>query len=253
MALQGFIMPSINGVLNFKDFSNQLVNSNAGNKEAVNIVLDQINRAKDRSFKKEEGEIDRGWRADENQIERNWREAQEKKRQDWEESRDTWRWNMENEKKKNLLKTNLDYALNMAYDPTNKGSIIQAQNNLMKALQDAKAAGYTMEELASYDDKLKTLEKDMEEYQKKADFKQTHDNARSRIIESINAGASDTAMDIILDNADLFDKAELDEFQKRIEAQKRKEYRERYNEGRQYEKDRKEDSQDAFGARIMGG
>lgn len=241
MALQGFIMPSINGVLNFKDFSNQLVNSNAGNKEAVNIVLDQINRAKDRSFKKEEAN-----------RERKWKEEQEQKRQTWESGRDTWRWNMENNKKNALLKANLDYASDMAYDPKNKASIIQAQNNLKKAISDAQST-FSNEKLAPYVNKLAKLEKDMEEYQKKADFKQTHDNARSRIIESINAGASDAAMDIILDNADLFDQAELDEFQKRIEAQKKKEYREIYKEGREYKKDREEDSQDAFGARIMGG
>ena len=117
----------------------------------------------------------------------------------------------------------------------------------------AKAAGYTLKELEPLAQKANQLQSDLNEYQKKADYKQGHDTARSRIMEAINAGAGDAAMDIIADNADFFDQPELDEFQKRIEAQKRKDYRERYNEGRQYRKDRKEDSQDAFGARILGG
>ena len=155
--------------------------------------------------------------------------------------------------KKKVAGANMAYMLKAEYDPSNKGSMIQAQNNIWKTMEDAKNAGYTLEELQPLAQKANQLQSDINAFQKKADFKQGHDTARSRIMEAINAGAGDAAMDIIADNADFFDQPELDEFQKRIEAQKRKDYRERYNEGRQYRKDRKEDSQDAFGARILGG
>jgi hypothetical protein len=131
--------------------------------------------------------------------------------------------------------------------------MLQAQNNIWKVMEDAKAAGYTLEELQPLAQKANQLQSDINEYQNKADFKQAHDTARSRIMEAINAGADSAAMDIIGDNADYFDQAELDEFQQRLAAQKRKEQLERYNQGRQFRKNQKEDSQDAFGSRILGG
>ena len=253
MALQGIQLPSIAGVLSFKDFSNQLNNANAGVKNVANYLLNEASKDNEREYQAEQAEKQRDFTASQNKLSRDnaWQLQNAKFRQDKELQ--NLSLDRAAAEKKKVAGSNMAYMLKAEYDPSNKGSMIQAQNNLWKTMEDAKAAGYTMEELRPLTTKALKLQSDLNEYQKKADFKQGHDTARSRIMEAINAGAGDAAMDIIADNADFFDQPELDEFQKRIEAQKRKDYRERYNEGRQYRKDRKEDSQDAFGARIMGG
>lgn len=264
MALQGIQLPSIAGVLSFKDFSNQLNNANAGVKNVANYLLAEHSKDNEREYQAEQAEKQRDFQADEARKQRSWNYEQNRlnrknawELQDAKFKNDKELQNLSLDKaaaeKKKVAGSNMAYMLKAQYDPSNKGSMIQAQNNIWKVMEDAKAAGYTDEELKPLVTKALQLQSDMNDYQKKADFKQSHDTARSRIMEAINAGAGDAAMDIIADNADFFDQPELDEFQKRIEAQKRKDYRERYNEGRQYRKDREQDNQDAFGARILGG
>lgn len=253
MALQGIQLPSIAGVLSFKDFSNQLNNANAGVKNVANYLLNEHSKDNEREFQAEQAEKQRDFQAAQSKISRDdaWQLQNAKFRHD--EKMQNASLNKAAADKKKATDSNVNYVLSSNYDKGNKASMLQAQNNIWKVMEDAKAAGYTLEELQPLAQKANQLQSDINEYQKKADFKQAHDTARSSIMEAINAGAGDAAMDIIADNADFFDQPELDEFQKRIEAQKRKDYRERYNESRQYRKDRKEDSQDAFGSRIMGG
>lgn len=242
MALQGIQLPSIAGVLSFKDFSNQLNNANAGVKNVANFLLDEYSKDKQRD-----------WQAEQNKL--NTSAAWELQNARFRHDTDMQQAALDKaaKDKKKIADANVNYVLSADYDKGNKASMLQAQNNIWKAMQDAKAAGYTIEELAPLGVKANQLQSEIKELDNKAEFKKNHDTARGRIMEAINAGAGDAAMDIIADNADFFDQPELDEFQKRIEAQKRKDYRERYNESRQYRKDRNEDSQDAFGARILGG
>lgn len=253
MALQGIQLPSIAGVLSFKDFSNQLNNANAGVKNVANYLLNEASKDNEREYQAEQAEKQRDWQAEQSKIQRDdaWQLQNAKFRHDNEMQQASL--NKAAADKKKVADANVNYVLSANYDKGNKASMLQAQNNIWKAMQDAKEAGYTIKELEPLGVKANQLQSEIKELDNKAEFKKNHDAARSRIMEAINAGADDAAMDIIGDNADYFDQAELDEFQKRISKQKEKENDERYWRGVKYREQGKKNSTDAFGDAVYGG
>lgn len=84
MAIQGMNMPSIAGVLGFKDFTQQLNNSNAGMRNLVGIANDWAKMASQQSNAEKQAQAQRDFQAEQNQLNRDFQDAQQQERFDHE-------------------------------------------------------------------------------------------------------------------------------------------------------------------------
>lgn len=73
-------LPSIAGVLGFKDFTNQLNNANAGVRNAVGLVNDWAKMAAQQNQAEKQAQAQRDFTAEQNQINRDFQQAQQDKR-----------------------------------------------------------------------------------------------------------------------------------------------------------------------------
>lgn len=80
MAIQGMNLPSIAGVLGFKDFTNQLNNANAGVRNAVGLVNDWAKMAAQNNQAEKQAQAQRDFTAEQNQINRDFQQAQQDQR-----------------------------------------------------------------------------------------------------------------------------------------------------------------------------
>ena len=80
MAIQGMNLPSIAGVLGFKDFTNQLNNANAGVRNAVGLVNDWAKMAAQQNQAEKQAQAQRDFTAEQNQINRDFQQAQQDER-----------------------------------------------------------------------------------------------------------------------------------------------------------------------------
>jgi hypothetical protein len=80
MAIQGMNLPSIAGVLGFKDFTNQLNNANAGVRNAVGLVNDWAKMAAQQNNAEKAAQAQRDFTAEQNQINRDFQHAQQDER-----------------------------------------------------------------------------------------------------------------------------------------------------------------------------
>ena len=94
MAIQGMNLPSIAGVLGFKDFTNQLNNANAGVRNAVGLVNDWAKMAAQQNNAEKVAQAQRDFTAEQNQINRDFQAQQQKERLDQEMGM----WNKQQEK-----------------------------------------------------------------------------------------------------------------------------------------------------------
>lgn len=193
MALQGIQLPSIAGVLSFKDFSNQLNNANAGVKNVANFMLDQVSKSGDRDFQAEQAEKQRDFTAEQNKIQRDdaWQLQNAKFRHDKEMQKASLDKALADKKK--VTDANVNYVISSNYDKGNKASMIQAQNNIWKVMEDAKAAGYTLEELAPLAQKANQLQSDMNDLETATKLKENKAGAVSEIEKTISGGAVNQA------------------------------------------------------------
>lgn len=77
-------LPSIAGVLGFKDFTNQLNNANAGVKNAVGLVNDWAKMAAQQNQAEKQAQAQRDFTAEQNQINHDFQDAQQQARFDQE-------------------------------------------------------------------------------------------------------------------------------------------------------------------------
>ena len=77
-------LPSIAGVLGFKDFTNQLNNANAGVRNAVGLVNDWAKMAAQQNQAEKQAQAQRDFTAEQNQINRDFQDAQQQARFDQE-------------------------------------------------------------------------------------------------------------------------------------------------------------------------
>ena len=77
-------MPSIAGVLGFKDFTQQLNNSNAGMRNLVGIANDWAKMASQQSNAEKQAQAQRDFQAEQNQLNRDFQDAQQQERFDHE-------------------------------------------------------------------------------------------------------------------------------------------------------------------------
>lgn len=80
MAIQGMNLPSIAGVLGFKDFTNQLNNANAGVRNAVGLVNDWAKMAAQNNQAEKQAQAQRDFTSEQNQINRDFQQAQQNER-----------------------------------------------------------------------------------------------------------------------------------------------------------------------------
>jgi hypothetical protein len=80
MAIQGMNLPSIAGVLGFKDFTNQLNNANAGVKNAVGLVNDWAKMAAQQNNAEKAAQAQRDFTAEQNKLNRDFQQAQQNER-----------------------------------------------------------------------------------------------------------------------------------------------------------------------------
>lgn len=73
-------MPSIAGVLGFKDFTQQLNNSNAGMRNLVGIANDWAKMASQQSNAEKQAQTQRDFQAEQNQLNRDFQDAQQQER-----------------------------------------------------------------------------------------------------------------------------------------------------------------------------
>lgn len=193
MALQGIQLPSIAGVLSFKDFSNQLNNANAGVKNVANYLLNEYSKDNEREYQAEQAEKQRDWQAEQNRIGRfdAWQLQNAKFRHDNEMQQASLKKAAADKKK--ATDSNVNYVLSANYDKGNKASMLQAQNNIWKVMEDAKAAGYTLEELAPLAQKANQLQSDMNELEAVNKLKENKAGAVSEIEKTISGGAVNQA------------------------------------------------------------
>lgn len=84
MPIQGMNLPSIAGVLGFKDFSNQLNNANAGMRNLVNLANNWADKAYQQSNAEKNAEADRAFKEEQDAINRAFQEKQQQEKFDQE-------------------------------------------------------------------------------------------------------------------------------------------------------------------------
>lgn len=84
MPIQGINLPSIAGVLGFKDFTDQLNNANAGMRNLVSLANDWANNAYQQSNAEKTAEADRAFKEEQDAINRAFQEKQQKEKFDQE-------------------------------------------------------------------------------------------------------------------------------------------------------------------------
>lgn len=203
MALQGIQLPSIAGVLSFKDFSNQLNNANAGVKNVANYLLNEASKDNEREYQAEQAEKQRDFTAAQNKLSRDdaWQLQNAKFRHDKEMQKASL--DKAAADKKKATDSNVNYVISSNYDKGNKASMIQAQNNIWKVMEDAKAAGYTLEELAPLAQKANQLQSDMNDLETATKLKENKAGAVSEIEKTISGGAvnqADKMIQVALEN-----------------------------------------------------
>lgn len=80
MPINGINLPSIAGVLGFRDFTNQLNNANAGVRNAVGLVNDWAKMAAQNNQAEKQAQAQRNFTAEQNQINRDFQQAQQDER-----------------------------------------------------------------------------------------------------------------------------------------------------------------------------
>ena len=255
MALQGIQLPSIAGVLSFKDFSNQLNNANAGVKNVANYLLNEASKDNEREYQAEQAEKQRDWQAEQNRIGRfdAWQLQNAKFRHDNEMQQASL--NKAAADKKKATDSNVNYVLSANYDKGNKASMLQAQNNIWKVMEDAKAAGYTLEELQPLAQKANQLQSDMNELETVNKMKENKASAVSEIEKTISGGAvkqADNMIQVALANG-LIDENGAARLTAMSKAKQDALAYEKWNKNRNIRRDIEQDNQDAFGKRITGG
>jgi hypothetical protein len=110
MAIQGMNLPSIAGVLGFKDFTNQLNNANAGVRNAIGIANDWAKAAYQQNNAENVAQAQRDFAAEQNQMNRDFQAQQQKERFEHE----LGMWNKQQENQQNNEARKARYSIEEA-------------------------------------------------------------------------------------------------------------------------------------------
>lgn len=197
MAIQGMNLPSIAGVLGFKDFTNQLNNANAGVRNAMGIANDWAKAAYQQNNAEDAAQAQRDFTAEQNKLNRDFQQAQQKERFDHE----LGMWNKQQEKqladKQATWQKDADYITSLGYDDTNEGSMIQTQNNIRKIAEEGKAAGKSLKELEPLYQKINEIQYKRNELKAAKEYNNNRNDRISNIEKAISAGATQSARDLM--------------------------------------------------------
>ena len=197
MAIQGMNLPSIAGVLGFKDFTNQLNNANAGVRNAVGLVNDWAKMAAQNNQAEKQAQSQRDFTAEQNRINRDFQDAQQKARFEHELGMFEKQQARQLADKQATWQKDAEYITSLGYDDTNDGSMIQAQNNIRKIAEEGKAAGKSLKELEPLYQKINEIQYKRNELKAAKEYNNNRNDRISNIEKAISAGATQSARDLM--------------------------------------------------------
>lgn len=189
MALQGVQMPQIAGVYGIKDFREDL-RPDGGLGKLANMAMNLYQFKSNQAQQKEMQDAAQKFNAEQSEIQRNWQSSEAQKARDLQEAQMNASRLEAADKANKQWQSNANYAMNAEYDPSNKGSMIQAQNNIRKMIEEGTAMGKTREELTPLYQKLNGIQADINVQNKK----EKRTAALTDLKDMINSGAVDTAL-----------------------------------------------------------
>lgn len=189
MALQGVQMPSIAGVYGVKDFREDL-RPDGGLGKLAQMAMNLYQFKSGQAQQKEMQDAAQQFQAQQGELQRNWQTAEAQKSRDLQEAQMNAARLEAADKANKQWQSNANYAMNAEYDPSNKGSMIQAQNNIRKMIEEGTSMGKTREELVPLYQKLNGIQADINVQNKK----EKRTAALTDLKDMINSGAVDTAL-----------------------------------------------------------
>lgn len=197
MAIQGMNLPSIAGVLGFKDFTNQLNNANAGVRNAMGLMNDWAKMAVQNNQAEKQAQAQRDFTAEQNKINRDFQTQQQKERFEHELGMFDKQQARQLADKQATWQKDADYITSLGYDDTNEGSMIQTQNNIRKIAEEGKAAGKSFKELEPLYQKINEIQYKRNELKAAKEYNNNRNDRISNIEKAISAGATQSARDLM--------------------------------------------------------
>ena len=191
--VNGINLPSIAGVLGFKDFTNQLNNANAGVRNAVGLVNDWAKMAAQQNNAEQAAQAQRDFTAEQNQINRDFQQAQQNERFEHELGMFDKQQARQLADKQATWQKDAEYVTSLDYD----GSMIQTQNNIRKIAEEGKAAGKSLKELEPLYQKINEIQYKRNELKAAKEYNNNRNDRISNIEKAISAGATQSARDLM--------------------------------------------------------
>lgn len=208
-------LPSIAGVLGFKDFTNQLNNANAGVKNAVGLVNDWAKMAAQQNNAEKAAQAQRDFTMGENEKQRNFTIGENEKQRAAQEKLQSDRLDAElriantnreiQEAKENAaFKADAQPVIGMQIDESNENAIRDKLNRLQSVIEKAKARGDndTLNQANAEKLRLGGSLRDgvyqggvLQQVQEANKQQKLVDDTNSNIKDAISAGATDSALE----------------------------------------------------------
>lgn len=141
MAINGMNLPSIAGVLGFKDFTNQLNNTNAGFRNAIGLVNDWAKIASQQNNAEKAAQAQRDFTISENEKNRTAQEKLQSDRLDAELKITQANKAIQDAKENAAFKADAQPVIEMQIDETNENAIRDKLNRIKSVMEKAKARG----------------------------------------------------------------------------------------------------------------
>lgn len=172
MPINGINLPSIAGVLGFKDFTNQLNNANAGVRNAVGLFNDWAKMAVQNNQAEKQAQAQKDFIAEQNQINRDFQQAQQDQRFEHELGM------FEKQKEKQLADEKMKFNLGLQESLTTPISD-KVDTNAMTE-QRLRNKAIEMEQHPSWFNSFEDYKKAIDETNKRADeIKKANDDIKS--------------------------------------------------------------------------
>lgn len=208
-------LPSIAGVLGFKDFTNQLNNANAGVRNAVGLVNDWAKMAAQQNNAEKAAQAQRDFTMGENEKQRNFTIGENEKQRAAQEKLQSDRLDAElriantnreiQEAKENAaFKADAQPVIGMQIDESNENAIRDKLNRLQSVIEKAKARGDndTLSQANAEKLRLGGSLRDgvyqggvLQQVQEANKQQKLVDDTNSNIKDAISAGATDSALE----------------------------------------------------------
>ena len=197
-------LPSIAGVLGFKDFTNQLNNANAGVKNAVGLVNDWAKMAAQQNQAEKQAQAQRDFTIGENEKNRAAQEKLQSDRLDAELRIANTNREIQEAKENAAFKADAKPVIGMQIDESNENAIRDKLNRLQSVIEKAKARGDTDTLNQANAEKLRLggFSRDgvlqggvLQQVQEANKQQKLVDDTNANIKDAISAGATNSALE----------------------------------------------------------